>query len=118
MVTIYGEDCVSDKSVKKWSAHFHGGCESLVDDPRLDQANAVITTNLIDKRDNLVRSDRRVTLLILAVKVYVSVGTVLTIVHNWLRYRKMCMQGVLKQLTDHQKELRMELFISIFVSVS
>ncbi|GFS44934.1 hypothetical protein TNIN_321991 [Trichonephila inaurata madagascariensis] len=32
MVTVYGEKCVSDKSVRKWSARFCAGHESVGDD--------------------------------------------------------------------------------------
>ncbi|KAH7937966.1 hypothetical protein HPB49_018348 [Dermacentor silvarum] len=90
----YGEDCVSDKSVpwtSPWtSARIRAGCESLVNDPRPGQANTVITADLIDKVDDRVRSDRRVTL-------------------GMLRYGKVCAQWVPKQLTDQHKELRMGL---------
>lgn len=82
MMTVYGEDCVSEKSVSAW---FCAGRESLVDDPRPGQANTVITADLVDKVDDLVTTDRRVTLQILALKVDVSVGTVWTIVHDMLR---------------------------------
>ncbi|KAF8787767.1 Protein GVQW3 like protein [Argiope bruennichi] len=75
MVTVYGEDCVSDKSVRKWSARFLAGRESLFGNPRPGQANTVITADLIDKMEVLVRSDRRVTLRTLAVKVDASVET-------------------------------------------
>ncbi|KAF8791752.1 UNC93-like protein like [Argiope bruennichi] len=69
------------------------GCESLVDDPRPGQANRIIAADLIDKVDDLVRSDQNVTLRMLAVKVDVSIGTVWTIVHDRLRYRKVCARG-------------------------
>ena len=65
MVTVYGQDCMSDKPMKKWSAHFRASRESLVDDPR---PSKVITTNLIDKLDYLMRRDRHVTLQMLAAK--------------------------------------------------
>ncbi|KAF8790299.1 Protein GVQW3 like protein [Argiope bruennichi] len=64
------------------------GRENLVDDPRPGQANTVTTADLINKVDDLVRSDRRVTLRMLAVKVDVSVETEWTIVHDRLRYQK------------------------------
>ncbi|GFX00458.1 HTH_48 domain-containing protein [Trichonephila clavipes] len=54
MVTVYGEKCVSDKSIRKWSAHFRAGRESVGDDQRPGQANTVITSDLIDKVDDLV----------------------------------------------------------------
>ncbi|GFU75133.1 histone-lysine N-methyltransferase SETMAR [Trichonephila clavipes] len=54
MVTVYGEKCVSDKSVRKWSARFRAGRESVGDDQRPGQANTVITSDLIDKEDDLV----------------------------------------------------------------
>ncbi|GFW98758.1 histone-lysine N-methyltransferase SETMAR [Trichonephila clavipes] len=109
MVTVYGEKCVSDKSVRKWSALFRAGRESVGDDQRPGQANTVITSDLIDKVDDLVRSDRRVTLRMLALKVDVSYGTVWTIVHDRLRFRKVCAAWVPKQFTEQQKELRMGL---------
>ncbi|GFY58989.1 HTH_48 domain-containing protein [Trichonephila inaurata madagascariensis] len=49
MVTVYGEKCVSDKSVRKWSARFRACRESVGDDQRPGQANTVITSDLIDK---------------------------------------------------------------------
>ena len=50
-----------DKSVKKWSARVRVGCKGLVDDSRSGQANTVITVDLIDKMDDLVRSDSHMT---------------------------------------------------------
>ncbi|GFS66024.1 HTH_48 domain-containing protein [Trichonephila clavipes] len=79
MGTVYGEKCVSDKSVRKWSARFRARHESVGDDQRPSQANTVI-----DKVEDLVRSDRLVTLRMLALKVDVSYGTVWTIVHDRL----------------------------------
>ncbi|GFY48506.1 HTH_48 domain-containing protein [Trichonephila inaurata madagascariensis] len=93
MVTVYGEKCISDKSVRKWSARFRAGRESVGDDQRPGQANIVITSDLIDKLDYLVRSDRRVTLRVLALKMDVSYGTVWTVVHGRLRFRKVCRLG-------------------------
>ncbi|KAF8791501.1 Protein GVQW3 like protein [Argiope bruennichi] len=100
MLTVYGKDCVSDKSVRKWNARFRVSRESLVDDPRPGQTNTVVTAYLIDKVDDLLRSDRHVTLRMLGVKAYVSLGTVSATVHDRLRYRKVCVQWVPKQLTD------------------
>ncbi|GFW70552.1 HTH_48 domain-containing protein [Trichonephila clavipes] len=94
MVTVYGEKCVSDKSVvRKWSTRFRAGRESVGDDQRPGQANTVITSDLIDKVDDLVRSDRRVTLRMLALKVNVSYGTVWAIVQDRLRFRKVSRLG-------------------------
>ncbi|GFW88210.1 DDE_3 domain-containing protein [Trichonephila clavipes] len=61
------------------------GRESVGDDQRPGQANTVITSDLIDKVDDLVRSDRRVTL---RMRMDASYGPVWTIVHNRLRFRK------------------------------
>ncbi|GFV42290.1 HTH_48 domain-containing protein [Trichonephila clavipes] len=109
MVTVYGEKCVTDKSVRKWSVRFRAGRESVGDDQRPGQANTVIMSDLIDKVDDLVRSDRPVTLRMLPLKVDISYGTVWTIVHDRLQFRKVCAAWVPKQLTDQQKELRMGL---------
>ncbi|GFY37565.1 HTH_48 domain-containing protein [Trichonephila inaurata madagascariensis] len=37
MVTVYGEKCVSDKSVRKWSARFRAGRKNVGDDQRPGQ---------------------------------------------------------------------------------
>jgi len=52
-MTVYGEDCVSDKSVRKCSARVCAGRESLVNDPRPGQANTVIMADLIDTVDDI-----------------------------------------------------------------
>ncbi|GFS94465.1 histone-lysine N-methyltransferase SETMAR [Trichonephila clavipes] len=41
-------------SLNKWSARFRAGCESGGDDQRPGQANTIITSDLIDKVDDLV----------------------------------------------------------------
>ena len=94
-------------SVKKWSTRFRTGLESLVDYPRLGQVNTVITIDLIHKADGLLGNDCHVKWRMLAEKVNVSIGTVWTIVHERLRYRKVCEHGVPKRLIDQQKELSM-----------
>ena len=67
---------MSVKSVKKWSTRFRAGRESLVDDPRPGLANTVTTVDLIDKMNDIVRSDCHVTMGMLAEKVDISIGTV------------------------------------------
>ncbi|GFY60107.1 hypothetical protein TNIN_296721 [Trichonephila inaurata madagascariensis] len=61
-VTVYGEKGVFDKSVRKGSARFRAGRGSAGDDQRPGQASTIITSDLIDKVDDLVISDRHVTL--------------------------------------------------------
>ncbi|GFV14031.1 hypothetical protein TNCV_525081 [Trichonephila clavipes] len=93
----------------EWDRIMRGRRESVDDDQRPGQANAVIMSDLIDKVDDLERSDRRVTLRMLALKVDVSYGAVWTIVHDRLRFWKVCAVWVPKQLTDQQKKLHMGL---------
>ena len=71
------------------------------------QTNTVTTVDLIHKVDDLVRSDCHFTLRMLVEKVDVSVGTMWTIVHERLRFRKVYAQWISKRLTDQQKELSM-----------
>ncbi|GFY47097.1 HTH_48 domain-containing protein [Trichonephila inaurata madagascariensis] len=118
MVTVYGEKCVSDKSVRKWSASFRADRESVGGDQSPGQVNTVTTSYLIDKVDDLVRSNRRFTLRMLALKVDVSYGTVWTIVHDMLRFRKVCAACVSKQLINQHKKLRMGLALQHLFSVS
>ena len=100
---------MSDKPVKKWSAYFRAGHESLVDDLIPGQANTVIIADLIDKMDDLVRSDCHITLRMLLVKMDVSIGTMWIFVHYRLCYWKVYMHWVLKQLAYQKKELRIRI---------
>lgn len=93
MVIVFREDCVSDRSAKKCSTRFCAWHESLVDDPRQDQVNTVITADITDKVDDLLRSDRCVTLCMLVFNVDVNVQTLWTIDHERLHYQKMCAGG-------------------------
>ncbi|GFW68102.1 hypothetical protein TNCV_1879841 [Trichonephila clavipes] len=117
-LTKSGVQMMRQSSVRKWSARFRVGRESVGDDQRLGQANTVITSDLIDKVDDLVRSDRRVTLRMLALKVDVSYGTVWTIVRDRLRFRKVCAAWVPKQLNRPAKGTAYGTSTATSVSVS
>ena len=78
------------KSVKKWSARFRAGHECLVDVLSPGLIKIVIMDDSIHKVDNLVKSDCHVTLRMLKEKMNISIGIVRIIVHERLRYRKMC----------------------------
>ncbi|GFU17890.1 histone-lysine N-methyltransferase SETMAR [Trichonephila clavipes] len=75
----------SEEEEKPTVNRFRAGRESVGDDQKPGQANIVITSDLIDKVDDL------------------------TIVHDRLRFREVCAAWVPKQLTDQQKELHMGL---------
>lgn len=57
---------MSNKSMRKWSSRFREGLECLSDDQH-GQASAIITAELMNKVNDLVRSNQRITILMLAV---------------------------------------------------
>ena len=79
-MAVYGKNCVSEKSVKN---------EVLVlvqaANPRQGQAKTLIMAELMNKLDDLVRSDCHAILRLKAENVDVRVQTVWTIIHERLR---------------------------------
>ena len=108
MVAVYGENSLSYSRVKVWAGRFRAGRESLSDDPRPGQSHRKIHEDSIRRVNDAVQSNRRITEDEIAAKVDVSHGSVHTILHKHLQYRKICAQWVPKQLSEQQKHERVE----------
>lgn len=109
MLAVYGEHCLCESAVRKWSARYHLGRTSVKDDPRPGQAHVVITEENCAAVDELIRANRRITKDEIANTVGISHGSVHTIIHERLAYRKVCAQWVPRHLSEEQKAERVRL---------
>jgi histone-lysine N-methyltransferase SETMAR len=107
MQNVYGTVCLSRTSVFRWCSEFRKGRTNTDDKPRPGQAHMVITRETITAVDNLVRNNRRITTREIVATLSISKGSVHTIHHERLEYRKVCAQWVPKHLTEEQKTYRM-----------
>ena len=109
MSTLYGATtCFSQRIVHKWAKLFKEGRSSVEDE---DRPAEVRSPEVIESVNDLIQSDRRVTLDDIArtLSLRVSVGTAHKIVHD-LGYSKTSCRWVPKMLTPEHKQRRVELF--------
>ncbi|GBO11356.1 hypothetical protein AVEN_111355-1 [Araneus ventricosus] len=112
MKAVYGEYSLSRSTVVEWRKRFLEGRALLEDDARPGQANRVITPEMIAEVHDLVLNNRRVTMDEIHRLLGISVGTTHTIMHQHLKFRKICAQWVPHELTAEQRNNRMALSLS------
>ena len=76
--------------------------------PRPGPALTAITEDNIATVENVVRENRRVTVKEVASVLDISVGSAHHIIHDELKFRKVCARWVPKRLTPEMKERRVD----------
>lgn len=109
MSTVYGATCFSRKNVYKWAKLFKEGRSSVEDEDRPGRPTEVRSPEVIESVNDLIQSDRRVTVDDIARTLSLSVGTAHKIVHDDLGYSKVSCRWVPKMLTAEHKQRRVEL---------
>lgn len=106
IVEVYGP-VMSVQHVRKWCREFLSGRTNLEDEQRSGRPS-VISDELVRRIDEILRSDRRQTISDLLDQFpSVSRGTMHSIVHDKLNFRKLCARWVPKLLTEEHKVQRM-----------
>ena len=103
----YGPSCMSRANFYKWVQAFKDGRESITDDLRSGRPVDVSTPEAVQAVEDLIKSDRRVTLDEIATKLDISHGTVYAIVREKLHFSKVSCRWVPKMLTDDHKMQRL-----------
>ena len=124
----YGDRCMSRTQVYEWTENFKNGVNSVEDSPRPRQAFTAVTENNIAAVENVVWEKRRVAVKEVSSLLDISVGSAHHIIHDELKFRKVCARWVPKRLTPEMKERRamlaksfcvgMRLMVKHFCSVS
>ena len=84
----YGPSCMSRANFYKWVQAFKDGRESITDDLRSGRPVDVSTPEAVQAVEDLIKSDRRVTLDEIATKLDIFHGTVYAIVREKLHFSK------------------------------
>ncbi|XP_064476560.1 protein GVQW3-like [Ornithodoros turicata] len=105
----YGHDTLSHSKAFEWCKRFRDGRTSVQEDPgRGGTEPSVRVPENIQLVERLTLKDRRITCLELARKTDLSVGTLNTIIHEHLQFRKVSSRWVLRQLSVFDRQRRLE----------
>ena len=107
MQQVYGEDAMGRTQLFQWHKKFKEGREDLADDARSGRPSTSRHDDNIKRVKEFVRSDRRLTVRMIAEELAINKSTVWSIVSENLGMRKVCAKMVPKLLSDEQKERRL-----------
>lgn len=105
---VYGKDVMSRARVFEWHKRFKSGREEVEDDPRSGRPSTSKTDENIARVKQLVRSDRRLTVRMMADDLGLKRESVRTILLDELGMRKVCAKMVPKILSEDQKQRRVD----------
>ena len=109
MLPVYAEKCLSRKAVFSWVNKFKRGRAKIVDESRSGRPVQIATDGTVQRVNDLVMGDRRVTIDCVANVIGCSHGSAYSIMHEQLNYRKVCSRWVPRDLNDENKMNRMGL---------
>ena len=104
---VYGDSFMSRTRVFKWHKRFVEGREDVEDDPKSGRPCTSTTDTNIEKVRQLFRSDRRLTIRVIANELGMDKEMVRTILVDTLGMRKVCAKMVPRLLTEKQKAQRL-----------
>ena len=104
---VYGDFSMSTTRVFEWHNRFVEGRENVEDDPKSGRSCTSTTDTNIEKVWQLVCSDHRLTIRIIANEVGMDKQTVCTIMVDTLGIRKVCAKMVPRLLNEEQKAQRL-----------
>ncbi|XP_064462531.1 histone-lysine N-methyltransferase SETMAR-like [Ornithodoros turicata] len=106
----YGHDTLSLSKASEWCKRFRDGRTSVQDDPgRGGSGPGVRVPENIQLVERLILKDRRTTCLKLARKTDLSVGTLNTIIHEHLQFRKLSARWDPRPLSVFDRQRRLEI---------
>lgn len=109
LLKVYKDSSPSIRTVERWVREFKRGRTSLADDPREGRPKTASTPKIVEKIQEMVLEDRRLTERDLEEALGISLGSVSHILSEILGFRKLCAQWVPHSLTMEQKHIRMRL---------
>jgi len=109
----YGKHALLRSQVFKWYKAFSEGHESIKDEPHSGRPSTSKMDNNVEKVRALVRSDRRLTVRMIASKLNLNHTTAHHILTQELAMRKLCAMNVPKNLTIEQKDNRKDVCLHL-----
>ncbi|GBN64196.1 hypothetical protein AVEN_11777-1 [Araneus ventricosus] len=109
MTEVYGEQYLARCTMFRWYQRYEAGSVNIKVLPRPLARPCRRTLWLTVPRfvDELIRQNRRITALEIAVELSISKGTVYHIIHEKRGYGNVCAQWMSNHLSENQKTVRM-----------
>jgi hypothetical protein len=98
MFCIYCGKCLSCKTVET----LFQGCSKVADDTRLGRPMEIATETILQRVEEMIHADRRITIDSVATALVCSHGLAYSIMHDHLKFRKVCARWVPRQLKDRE----------------
>jgi [histone H3]-lysine36 N-dimethyltransferase SETMAR len=111
---VYGEHCMSRARVFEWFKRFKTGRTSIDNEPRSGRPSTAVNEQTIAQVDKLIRGDRRLRVKDIMTAVNIGAHAADEIIHERLRFNKVCARWVPHHLTDDNKEMRLSICQDLF----
>ena len=99
MAAVYGTECPSYATVKRWAAEFKRGRQSLGDDSRSGRPAEACSDENVEAIRQLIEADRRLKVRELSASTGLSCGSVYTILHEKLGLSKLSARWIPRMLS-------------------
>ncbi|CAF3142115.1 unnamed protein product [Rotaria sp. Silwood2] len=109
LTTALGPDAPAYSTVAKWAKRFREGREDVNDDFRSGRPISVLTDENIERVRQVIEDDPHSTYDDIIAETSLSHGTIERIIHDRLKMRKITSRWVAHQLTDEQKQKRLQI---------
>lgn len=104
----FGEECLSKTRVYSWAKEFREGRDRVENQPHSRRPRTSVTSENVEKVEQLILDNRRITIREISEEVAISVGSVEEIVRKELQFSKVSARWVPRILTTEQREKRVE----------
>jgi transposase len=104
MLVQYGDKCTGQRKFYEWVERFKNGRTTVTGE---DQSGRPITSSSVTNVDcvnTLVQENRQITVSAVANVLDIKYGSTYSVLHDELKYRKVCSRWVPKQLTEDHKQ--------------
>ena len=105
---VYGDATMSRTRIFEWHKRFREGREDVEDDPKSGRPTTSRTNENVERVREKVRSDRRLTVRVIADELSMNSERVWRIITEDLGMKKVCAKMVPRLLNDGQKENRVQ----------
>jgi hypothetical protein len=108
---FYGGKCLSRKAVHNWAVKFCQGHLKVADDARPGRRVEVVTEATVQRVEEMIRAGRKITIDSVSAALGCSHGLEYSIMHECLKFRKVCARWMSRKLKDREKICSTELLL-------
>ena len=105
--SVLGDNAPSDVTIYWWISEFQRGRKSTEDEHRSGRPVDVCTDENVRHVNDMITTDRRLTVRYVASCLKLSYGTTRHVITNALGYNKVCARWVPRMLTPDKKQVRL-----------